>query len=623
MKLFIGATQFNVPDENVLFYNESGVVSSNLTMGRVFDKMIPDDPNNFKMVDVRGVKHWYNTKYLFNPDVGKKEEIKGNQNVVKIRVEDRWYEYPDDQIVSWDSEGNIEWSDKIHWKFLRGRPQKGDEFIPSDETRFMELNGGFILRKYAGFIEELRNFLNLDIDSEISVIIPSKVLLYERNGKKIDNSDFVIRFNKSVVDGYEDYVGKKIDLLISNFQTYKSLLSGDFTSNCDRCLIATPIVVKNLEDINQLQIDYNYIKEVLKKYNFNPKQPTAGLVIILLLVELGFKNINLYGFENRRKYKYSYYYKEDKSEEEYEEESKWHDYCEENNIINRLLVDCKIKLGDDLIIHNFRTKNDTFDSIIEMIKENYYEKNSVVFLPHVHSNINIDDFREIYPGKKLIVYQIEQLYPGDNIWYDRYSNDSNVIINTQKTIDWLSKCDEIWDYDENNINFLLAEGFKNIKHKPMLYTDTLIEITDKEKDIDILFYGRINKKRADIFSKIDKKYKLKIHGNLAEDISIDLKIEKSVFRDDLKNLISRSKVIICPHFYDSNIQEQVRIFYLLINNKCVLVEESLTNYYDDMIVEFNEDNINDKIEYLIDKEGYKNYENISEKFKNKKWNIKY
>jgi len=52
--------------------------------------------------------------------------------VVKIRVEDRWYEYPDDQIKSWDSEGNIEWSDKIHWKFLRGRPQKGDEFVYGD-----------------------------------------------------------------------------------------------------------------------------------------------------------------------------------------------------------------------------------------------------------------------------------------------------------------------------------------------------------------------------------------------------------------------------------------------------------------------------------------------------------
>jgi hypothetical protein len=136
MKLFIGATQFNVPDENVLFYNENGVVSSNLTMGRTFDRMIPDDPNNFKMVDVRGVKHWYNTKYLFNPDVGKKEEIKVDQSVVKIRVEDKWYEYPDDQIKSWDSEGNIEWSDKIHWKFLRGRPERGDEFITSDGNRF-------------------------------------------------------------------------------------------------------------------------------------------------------------------------------------------------------------------------------------------------------------------------------------------------------------------------------------------------------------------------------------------------------------------------------------------------------------------------------------------------------
>jgi hypothetical protein len=42
-----------------------------------------------------------------------------------------------------------------------------------------------------------------------------------------------------------------------------------------------------------------------------------------------------------------------------------------------------------------------------------------------------------------------------------------------------------------------------------------------------------------------------------------------------------------------------------------------------MISEFNQDNLIKKLEFLIDKEGYKDYENISEKFKNKKWNIKY
>jgi hypothetical protein len=68
MKLFIGSTQFNVPDENVRFYNELGVVESdlNLTKNKKFDKIIPDNPNNFKVFSFGDVKHWRNDKYIIS-----------------------------------------------------------------------------------------------------------------------------------------------------------------------------------------------------------------------------------------------------------------------------------------------------------------------------------------------------------------------------------------------------------------------------------------------------------------------------------------------------------------------------------------------------------------------------
>jgi glycosyltransferase involved in cell wall biosynthesis len=86
MKLFIGSTQFNVPDENVKFYNELGVVESdlNLTKNKKFDKIIPDNPNNFKVFSLGNVKHWRNDKYLFNSDPVKEVEKK---------VEDRKVDY--------------------------------------------------------------------------------------------------------------------------------------------------------------------------------------------------------------------------------------------------------------------------------------------------------------------------------------------------------------------------------------------------------------------------------------------------------------------------------------------------------------------------------------------------
>lgn len=282
-------------------------------------------------------------------------------------------------------------------------------------------------------------------------------------------------------------------------------------------------------------------------------------------------------------------------------------------------------------IINFKKDNDIFDNVIEMVKENYFinDENVILVIAYNISKISFYDFKNKYKNKKIIVYQLEQLYNNLSNWYNKESEDVLTKNRTRNTIDWLSGCDEIWDYDLNNIQFLKKEGFSNIEFKPLLYTPSLLNINNNlNKDIDILFYGRINKRRAEFFYKIKEKFQLKIYGvySFLSDYEKDfynLKINSKIHGDDLKGLISRSKVIICPHYYESKIQEQVRIFYLLINNKCVLVEESKTNYYQSLIEEFNSDNLLEKVDFLINKNGYKNYENVSEKFKNKKWNIKY
>jgi len=257
---------------------------------------------------------------------------------MRIRVGSSWYEYPDEHIKSWDIDGNIEWvNDKFHWKFLRNMPKKVDEVIPNDITKFKSINNRFLNNSYNTFIDDIFNLLNInDINSEISIIIPSKVLLEQKNGNKIDRSDFVIRFNQSIVKGYEEYVGSKTDLLVSNYKTYENIISGVYSLNYNKLILATP---NKINDNNIIRFDYNFISIILERYNFRPKIPTAGLSMILLLVELGYKNINIYGFEHREDKKYTYYYKEDKNNDEYIRESLHHDYHIENKILISLFED--------------------------------------------------------------------------------------------------------------------------------------------------------------------------------------------------------------------------------------------------------------------------------------------
>lgn len=265
-------------------------------------------------------------------------------------------------------------------------------------------------------------------------------------------------------------------------------------------------------------------------------------------------------------------------------------------------------------------ENNPFEPVKKMILSNFLSSkynNTLVILGYNRMICEISDYRKMYPNKKIVIYQLEQLFDNSSHWYNINSNNEYIRKNTINNKRRLSECDEIWDYDLDNIEFLKKEGFKNIIHKPLEFTNSLIRknnvITPK---YDLLFFGSVNDKRAKILSILSEKYNLCI---IAPKHEIDKYNFKNVFNpkynDELFNYIFDSKIIINLHYYESELQEQVRLFELLINNKFIISEKSKRNYYKDLIYEFNDvDDMINKIDFALKNDIWKNI-NISEKFK--------
>ncbi|MFA5103867.1 MAG: hypothetical protein WC527_01650 [Candidatus Margulisiibacteriota bacterium] len=152
---------------------------------------------------------------------------------------------------------------------------------------------------------------------------------------------------------------------------------------------------------------------------------------------------------------------------------------------------------------------------------------------------------------KYIPYQLKQL-PTDRKWLiDRLSP---ILCNAK----------EIWDYSKENIAFLNELGLK-AKYLPIGYHEKLETIEHKaDKDIDVLFYGSLNERRKAILDGIS---------------GIKTKVLFGVYGRERDEYISRAKIILNVHSFESKILEVVRISYLL-NNKCFIVsEESPINPY--------------------------------------------
>lgn len=180
---------------------------------------------------------------------------------------------------------------------------------------------------------------------------------------------------------------------------------------------------------------------------------------------------------------------------------------------------------------------------------------------------NVADFspaeiRSKHPGKRIVAYQLEQLFDGSK-WA------------TRKACDWLRGCDEVWEYDRANMDWLATNGIKAV-YRPLCYCESMRDIVPMDKDIDVLFYGYPSPRRVrtmsywmsrswDRYSTVDA---TGITGGL------------------LKEFIARSKIILNLHSFVRNCrQEQVRMFYPVINGACVVSEASPHNEFGKAIIE--------------------------------------
>jgi hypothetical protein len=248
-----------------------------------------------------------------------------------------------------------------------------------------------------------------------------------------------------------------------------------------------------------------------------------------------------------------------------------------------------------------------WEDIAKMVEENYsqdYDDNdclilSVHLIKDIHNGVEIiEDYNPDY--NKKIVYQLEPLV--ENHW-----------CGMTDMINCIRDYDEVWDYDLNNIEILKQNGI-DAKFKPLIYSENLKKIENKEEpDIDVLFYGTQTDYRIKTISTLIGRY-LYCDINF---ISIN-----NVTGSLLDDFISRSKIILDlsnDGYLHQRIQKQTRIFYALINNKCVISEKSDKNYFGNLITEVNIDEdlselgniIND---YIYNKK-WKEYLNVSDKFK--------
>jgi len=226
-----------------------------------------------------------------------------------------------------------------------------------------------------------------------------------------------------------------------------------------------------------------------------------------------------------------------------------------------------------------------------MVEENYAlsNDNRTVLLGScaIHS---VEYQREVMKFDENVVYQLEPLVEGH--WHT-----------TECIIKNLEGAGEIWDYDLDNIQ-VLKEYDIDAKFRPCLYTESLKRIQNKqEPTIDVLFVGSSTPYRVQFINDLMKNEKI------FREINASFVFGYNFFGEKLDNLMADSKIILNLNPYEGECrQQQTRIFYALINNKCVLSQRCSRNYFDDLIEEFNTySEIQEKIIDLLKDDKWRRY----------------
>lgn len=212
--------------------------------------------------------------------------------------------------------------------------------------------------------------------------------------------------------------------------------------------------------------------------------------------------------------------------------------------------------------------NPYFHNVINFIKYKFDKKeysNSIILVSGNFQK-SITELREKYPEKEIIAYTWEQL------------SDSNKWMNVDYMCKGIKMADRVWCHDHMNAAYLkLYYGIENVEVYPFEYfshIETLNNVDNPE--IDVLFYGYLNERRAVLISNIQMQM-----YNMFNIVAVMGTSIKQAHR-----FIENSKIILNIHAFTPYArQEQERIGFLLGNKKCVVSETSQVNYFSRAIVE--------------------------------------
>lgn len=234
----------------------------------------------------------------------------------------------------------------------------------------------------------------------------------------------------------------------------------------------------------------------------------------------------------------------------------------------------RIFSGKHISIHQL---NDFFGHVAIMLMEHFdrpeYDKS--LFILGSYVSIPLPEIRKQFPDHKIIVYQLEQL----------------MALTTWQSVPYIIEniklADEIWDYDKLNIAYLQEFNVDVNRFLPLLFSKNLERLSNKENpDIDVLFYGLINERRFKIFQKLQSQ----LYGKI--------KLAWVYGDSNMDKHIENSKLVLNLHAAEPwNRQEQVRMFYPLINGKTNISEPSQINNMPNEIIESS---IDDMADYFVE-----------------------
>ncbi|KIC19307.1 glycosyltransferase family 1 protein [Leisingera sp. ANG-DT] len=171
----------------------------------------------------------------------------------------------------------------------------------------------------------------------------------------------------------------------------------------------------------------------------------------------------------------------------------------------------------------------------------------------IHKNKIDPSARNILIGIHLMTCAMAKVVPADTIILNTEQLGSTLSHWNKNIVEWFSHDFTLWDYSDANVSYLNDFGVKRVEKLQIGYQKELCRITPRQKkDIDVLFYGSVSPRRKKILDDLRA-------------CGLTVKQLEGTYGKSRDDWISRSRMVLNLHFYDSQIFEIVRAFYLMTN----------------------------------------------------------